>query len=435
MSFFDDLAGNGDSSTQQYLQQALKQYQNIQTPTIASEQVNNLPQETIQGTVNPEQIKAVDQAPSAYNDISLDPASRQAQMNALQSYQDIANSGGLDAESKLALQQVINSTQQQSQGAQGAIQQQAQAMGQGGGDFALTQRAIAAQGASNNASTQGMQAAAQAEANRETALNNMANIGGTINSQDYGQAAQKAGAQNTINATNQGFQNNANVGNVANNMAAQGSNVANAQGVNAANTTAKQNQVYYNAGLPQQQFNNELQKAGGVAGVSQQQSNAAQQSTAGNQAGLGKLLGAAGQGVAAYYGAGGGAAGASKALSGTTAVNSGVGSAPTGANANKSQYGLAGGGTVPCYAEGGMPHDHSICMTVGGHVPGEAAVAGDSVANDTVDAKLSPGELVIPRSVPKDGPHMEQFARNAPIGGTNKKVDLTTFTHGYKKGR
>lgn len=35
----------------------------------------------------------------------------------------------------------------------------------------------------------------------------------------------------------------------------------------------------------------------------------------------------------------------------------------------------------------------------GGHVPGEASIKGDSLKNDTVKAMLSPGEVVIPRSV------------------------------------
>ena len=34
----------------------------------------------------------------------------------------------------------------------------------------------------------------------------------------------------------------------------------------------------------------------------------------------------------------------------------------------------------------------------GGTVPGKAKVSGDSFANDIVNAKLSPGEIVIPRS-------------------------------------
>ena len=38
-------------------------------------------------------------------------------------------------------------------------------------------------------------------------------------------------------------------------------------------------------------------------------------------------------------------------------------------------------------------------LKAGGHVPGQAKVKGDSLKNDTVSAKLSPGEIVIPRSV------------------------------------
>lgn len=41
----------------------------------------------------------------------------------------------------------------------------------------------------------------------------------------------------------------------------------------------------------------------------------------------------------------------------------------------------------------GMP------FSPGGHVPGVARVSGDSLKNDTVSAKLSPGEIVLPRTV------------------------------------
>ena len=420
MSLFD----SSDTSSQGYLQKALAAYNDINAPTVASETVNNLPQETVQGTITPQQIQAVDQAPSAYNNISLDPTTRAAQMSALGQYTNIADAGGLDANAKLGMQQVVNSANEQSQGAQGAIQQQAQAMGQGGGDMALTQRAIAAQGASNNAATQGMQQAAAAETNREAALNQMANIGGSVNASDYSQAANKAGAQNTINAANQSYQNNANVGNVANNMSGQMSNLQNAQNVNAANTTAGQGQVYYNAGLPQQNFNNELSKANAVNGVYSQQAGAAQNAAnSGNQM-LGTALGAAGTIIGGVYG---GPAGA--------AIGSQAGKAVTGNNNNASAGVNAAHGGVVCYADGGVAHDHGICMKMGGHVGGEAKVAGDSETNDTVPALLSPGELVIPRSVPKDGRSMEQFARHAPIAGEKKKVDLTSFTSGYKKGK
>lgn len=47
----------------------------------------------------------------------------------------------------------------------------------------------------------------------------------------------------------------------------------------------------------------------------------------------------------------------------------------------------------------------------GGHVPGKAAAVGDSPANDTVPAMLSPGEVVIPRSIMNSKNPAEQAKR------------------------
>lgn len=412
----------GDEDAQDYLQQALAQYNNVSVPTTSQTEVNNLPQESVQGEVTPQEITAVDQAPNEYNGISLDPSTRQAQIDALQSYQDIANSGGLDANAKLGIQQAEDAANEQSRGAQGAIMQAAQAQGQGGGDFALTQRAIAAQGDSNTAATQGLEEAAEAEANREVALNAMSTIGGNVESSDYNQAAAKAAAGNAINATNAATKNSAITGNVNNNLTAQTTNLQNQQNVNASNATAGQNNAYYNAGLPQQQFNDELAKANGAAGVNTQQASAAQANSNNNAAFTGKLLGTAGTiGGAAL----GGPVGA--------AVGGALGNSLAKSNNNASAgVSAAKGGVIPCYSAGGLVHDHGICMKIGGMVPGQPEVAGDSVSNDTVPAMLSPGELVIPRSVPKTGPSMEAFAKAAPVAGTKKKIDLTEFTKGYK---
>jgi hypothetical protein len=404
--FGDDNSGN------QYLLEALQNYKNISTPTIAAEQVNNLPEETVQGAINPNQIQVAEQAPSEYGNISLDPTTRQAQINALKSYQTMADEGGLDAESKLSMQQAIDAANTQSQGAQGAIQNQAQAMGQGGGDFALTQRAIAAQGASNNAANQGMQAAALAEANRQNALNQMSNIGGNVNASDYGQAANAAAAQNAINATNTQARNNANVGNVANNLSGQMSNLQNAQNVNAANTAARQGQVYYNAGLPQQQFNNELAKAGGMSGLYSQQANASNQASQNSSNSTGQLI----QGGATLLGTiYGGPAGGMAANAAAGAV----------VNNNKQQpRQMADGGM--CYAEGGAAHNHYLCMLMGGPVPGEAEVPGDSPKNDKVHALLSPGEIVVKRS---KAANPEEAAKEA------KRISLEHFSKGYRRGK
>lgn len=50
-------------------------------------------------------------------------------------------------------------------------------------------------------------------------------------------------------------------------------------------------------------------------------------------------------------------------------------------------------------------------LKAGGHVPGHANVLGDSLKNDTVHAMLSPGEIVLPRSVTQSANPSEAAAR------------------------
>lgn len=57
------------------------------------------------------------------------------------------------------------------------------------------------------------------------------------------------------------------------------------------------------------------------------------------------------------------------------------------------RFNPSGGRTIlGNYAQG-------LTMSSGGYVPGRAAFGGDDYANDTVPAMLSPGEIVIPRSI------------------------------------
>lgn len=84
--------------------------------------------------------------------------------------------------------------------------------------------------------------------------------------------------------------------------------------------------------------------------------------------------------------------------------------------------GLLGGvgSAAQMYASGGMKKAH------GGAIPGHAQVAGDSPANDVVSAKLSPGEIVIPRSIaeaPDAGQQAMRFvdAIRAHRGGAGLK--------------
>ncbi len=65
-----------------------------------------------------------------------------------------------------------------------------------------------------------------------------------------------------------------------------------------------------------------------------------------------------------------------------------------------------------------MPGTLNIGYSHGGRVPGEAPTMGDSPANDVVSAKLSPGEIVIPRSSAMDKESAKQFIDNMPFSKT-----------------
>lgn len=66
----------------------------------------------------------------------------------------------------------------------------------------------------------------------------------------------------------------------------------------------------------------------------------------------------------------------------------------------------AGGGTAVETAGEAAP---LVAASKGGKVPGNASVKGDSYKNDTVDAKLSPGEIVVPRTAADDPEKAHRF--------------------------
>lgn len=81
---------------------------------------------------------------------------------------------------------------------------------------------------------------------------------------------------------------------------------------------------------------------------------------------------------------------------------------PAAYKGGQSPFGLMGSGSVSKYANGGQAGPQSFAaqymknglnMKQGGGVPGQAKVKGDNLKNDTQPALLSPGEIVIPRSI------------------------------------
>lgn len=71
--------------------------------------------------------------------------------------------------------------------------------------------------------------------------------------------------------------------------------------------------------------------------------------------------------------------------------------------------GIAGG--IAAMADGGEVPSLGYALKAGGKVPGKAQVAGNSPKNDTIHALLSPGEIVIPRSLVDDPEKAKQFIK------------------------
>lgn len=110
-------------------------------------------------------------------------------------------------------------------------------------------------------------------------------------------------------------------------------------------------------------------------------------------------------------------------------VNAGITNANAAAT-NATMQGLmsgasaaASGGATKAMSGGGMITLGDALMN-GGAVPGVPQVAGDSPQNDTVHAMLSPGEIVIPRSMVEDPERAKRFIEelNGKTGSGYGKV-------------
>lgn len=95
----------------------------------------------------------------------------------------------------------------------------------------------------------------------------------------------------------------------------------------------------------------------------------------------------------------GGGGGGSSFQPPTNAENYGLGNDNQGASALGANKAFADGGYVESGPRSRVGRHLKSCYEAGGQVKGKASVDGDSPENDTVDAKLSPDEIVIPRSI------------------------------------
>ena len=409
MALLDFLTGGDSGDAIKAQQQAIQALASVQAPTQQQLSLPELQQYALSQNMTPAQMHAFLQQNNAFN-APVDQTGTAAQVAAINQLAGVANAGAEGSPTQRAqVEQINQDAARNLAGQRGAIEQQAAARGVPVG---LLQAALSGQQAGQGLQDAHMAALQAQGQNYQQALAAMASgagAGQALQGQQNTQANAVAQAQNAMQQFNAANQQNASQNNAANQQQANLQNTQAANQVSQANTGLANQRTQYNVQLPQQIFNNQMAKATGVANQYNNLANTQTQQGQQNAGIAGGLLGAGATVLGGMYGGPAGAAAANQIAKSATTQNQAYGGII--------QPNYAKGGVIQPYASGGMVDDPDellkrlmmlrsagpqqsapLPMRQGGMVPGRARVPGDSYANDTVDAKLSPGELVVPRT-------------------------------------
>ncbi len=278
----------------------------------------------------------VDVNPIEAAKMQLNPQLEQSQLAQLAALEDLRKSGGLTAKDRANLATIESDINRNERGQREAILQNAQMRGAATGGNALMAQLMAQQGSADRQSAAGMNIAGQAQDRAMQAGQGAGQLAGQMRGQTLGEQQAMTNAQNAINQFN-----------AQQSLDAQRFNMGRQQGVfNQAAEAANQNQLYNRYIMPNTNFSQGAQIAGGISNAGQNAANYYQ----GNE-----RMGRQGQ---------------QDAWSGAVKLGTAM---------------LAHGGRV------------------------------DSLNNDSVPAMLSPGEVVVPRSIASsDGKTIARYVQDAP---------------------
>ena len=356
MSLLDTITGGKSSAASGALQDAINDIKAI--PNITPEQLQFQIQKLQQtGLITPEQAKVYMQNPNALLSENISQTGTGAQETAISDLLGAANQGGLNPNEQAQMAEILQNLNTQEKGANDAVVQNQAARGALTGGETMAAQLQGNQAADVNANQNALGTASDAYTQMLNELTSAGGMGANLQGQENTQANTVAAATNSINQFNAAQQQGVENENVSAQNAAQAANTQTAQGLEEQNVANENTHAQQMAETNQTAYEDALQKAAAEAGVSETQANLDTQQ-GGQEAGLiGGLIGAGGQ------------------------VGAGLASSPATAAVPAS-----GGGEIERFLKGGV-------------VDGRASVPGNSPKNDTVPAVLSPGEVVLPRTV------------------------------------
>ncbi len=181
-----------------------------------------------------EKIAATQLPASHVAALQTDTGLRSKQMESLAALQDIIDNGGMSLEDRVAQEAALSRSAGAARRGRAGIAADLASRGQLNSGAALQMGMAAEQQNANSARQSGMEAAANAQRRKMEALRELGGQAGSLRGQDRSEASEAARAADERNRWN---------------------------------ASAQEKAQYYNAGLPQQQFGNQMAKATGQAGA------------------------------------------------------------------------------------------------------------------------------------------------------------------------
>lgn len=244
-------------------QRALEQFQNVNVPLISEQTLDLMGPEYI-GDYQAGQESAIGMGPSSYEDIAIDPRLEAAQMGALEQISQMGETGFSPAE-QAALRDARRGAASEAQAKSAQLMDEYARRGMGGSGAELAARLQASQSSADRLSQEGDRLAQMSQERALNAIAQTANLGGQIRGQQFGEQSDIAQAKDAISQFNTANQQNVQQRNVGMANDANMRNLTEKQRISEGNTSTKNTQQQYNKQLLQQKFQNEIQKAGGVA--------------------------------------------------------------------------------------------------------------------------------------------------------------------------
>lgn len=225
--------------------------------------------------------------PTALEDIEQDPRLAETQLQALRGLQERSQEGLTQAD-KFAIEEGLEQAAQQEKATRASIERDLAERGLADSGTALMSKLQGSQASANRARDNARALAMQSIQSKQQALQNAGQLAGQIQGQDFSRQSQIAAAKDRIAQAN-----------AQNRQQVSGQNLAARQNIANQRANIQNQQQLYNKGLYQQQFQNQLSKAGAQNQATQNLANTyAQQAGAKAQADANTIGTLAGLGAA-----------------------------------------------------------------------------------------------------------------------------------------